>query len=373
MPARATASSFDINIDDLDDILSSPERPQPRSLTQTNPRKRRREDNDDETPDSADGNVIAVAKRLAVSQKLSGDQINELEAFLKDSALGRAGRVFITLKNIENKVNAVVTTQEAWKVSDTLKKNLSHYVAAACLSVTIQAYRNDRTTALIMQKIRDMNMELPPNFDQDMAAQSTLKRSIEDTLTQRRSGMKKAIRASAYEQLKPGIWTERQGSDCQNIFELTQKLVKGTQCHITPELCARVAIFRYAYKAYYEKEGQDYWGRVDATLQKLRTSGNNDKKQIARLVKKILVKDRSAYGLEDSYKLPEHGLPSALQADMDQRIDAADGFEGEDADEVELPPEGAAEPGAEGAGQAGQESQDGNNGNGGGPDSSDDN
>ncbi|KAL0060163.1 hypothetical protein AAF712_013057 [Marasmius tenuissimus] len=181
------------------------------------------------------------------------------------------------MKNIENKLHAVVTKQEAWKVSDPLRKNIAHYVAAACLSVTIQAYHNDRTTSLIMQKIRNMNLDLPPTFDQDAAAQSTLKKSIEEALT---------------------------------------------QC------CATMKKIRYAYKAHHDSNGQDYWGRVDAMLQEIRAAGSNDKRGIARYVKAILSKDRSNYGVEDSYKMPEHTLPSALQVNMDQQIDAADGLDG---------------------------------------------
>ncbi|KAK1235338.1 hypothetical protein PQX77_001448 [Marasmius sp. AFHP31] len=389
MPSRTSYSDFNVNLSDLDGILSSPERPSARSSTQVNTRKRRRVEDDNDT-DTADGNVITVAKRLAVSEKLSGDQIEDLESFLKasllhhlefdltqlimsasfqDSALGRAGRVFITLKKIENNLNAVVTKQETWKVSATLKQNINHYVAAASLSVTIQAYKNDRTTTLIMQKIRDMNMELPATFDQDVAAQSALKKAVEEALTQRRSTVKKMIRASSYDEITKQTWVERKpGSACQSIIELTQKLIKGTQCHITPELCAWVAIFRYAYKSYVDTMGQDYWGRVDATLQKIRKDGNNDKKEIARIVKKILTLDRNSYGEPTSYKMPEYARPSALQVDIDQRVNDADGLGGTEDDvneDDEVEPANTPESGSGGDGNPGGNDQGSASGSGG--------
>ncbi|KAJ8077848.1 hypothetical protein PM082_002289 [Marasmius tenuissimus] len=212
-------------------------------------------------PASADGNVIAVTKRLAVSERLSADQFGDLEAFLKDSNLGRQGRLFIKLSAIESKLDAVVTTQEAWKVSEGLK-----------------------------------------------------------------------IRASAYEEISSQVWTLLPCPCCRNIIELAQKMVKGTQCHVTPELCARIAVFRYAYKAHYDRNEADYWGRVNRTLQEMRTKGKNDKSKIAKLVKKVLTKDRSDYGLQDAYNMPERVLPSAIQTDMDQKIEAANGLEDIDDD-----------------------------------------
>ncbi|THU77099.1 hypothetical protein K435DRAFT_812754 [Dendrothele bispora CBS 962.96] len=122
--------------------------------------------------------------------------------------------------------------------------------------------------------------------------------------TQRRGSIKKDIRSSICKRVGKE-WESLPLEECQNIYQLTQSLVKNTRCAVTAELCARVAILRRAFEM---NNGLDYWKQVDATIDEVRSKGEYKKAKMAR---QKYNKDVDA---NHSYEEPL----SEIQTEMDQ-------------------------------------------------------
>ncbi|KAF7363215.1 hypothetical protein MVEN_00674300 [Mycena venus] len=88
--------------------------------------------------------------------------------------------------------------------------------------------------------------------------------------------VKKVVRTS----LKPnedGVYAPN--AEHQNIYNLTQVVIKDTLCKISVELCARIALMR---NVYLKHPGNNFWDKLDDRLSQIRNVAKGDKKKIVR-------------------------------------------------------------------------------------------
>ncbi|THU94329.1 hypothetical protein K435DRAFT_617796, partial [Dendrothele bispora CBS 962.96] len=143
-------------------------------------------------------NVLTASRRLASAKRFRPEQMDELEAFLNDSAFGREARGFIQGIEIINRLEKIVTNKPAWEISKSMKacglsENIKHYVAAASLSTSLISFRSSDTIQVVCEKLLGLGLDLPENIRQDAAALSTFTKAIDEEFTQRRGSMKKDV------------------------------------------------------------------------------------------------------------------------------------------------------------------------------------
>ncbi|THU84061.1 hypothetical protein K435DRAFT_560321, partial [Dendrothele bispora CBS 962.96] len=136
-------------------------------------------------------NVLTAAKRVAHSKRLRPEQIVELEQFLNDSVIGREAKMFILNVELGNKIDEILIGQQSWEPSDSLKKNIKHYVAATTLSTSILLYLARSNISIVVEKLLSLSLDLPKNIRHDASAMQSLTHAVEYAFTQRRSDMKK--------------------------------------------------------------------------------------------------------------------------------------------------------------------------------------
>ncbi|KAJ7782556.1 hypothetical protein DFH07DRAFT_949347 [Mycena maculata] len=111
-------------------------------------------------------------------------------------------------------------------------------------------------------------------------------------------------------------------ADHQNIFKLTQTFVDGTQCTVTIELCARVALMasQFNRKVFLQDSGPKFWDKLDSSLASIRSQAKGDAKKITRAFRHVLTKDQNKHGVKD-YELTD-GAVNNFQQEVDDLIDA---------------------------------------------------
>jgi len=87
------------------------------------------------------------------------------------------------------------------------------------------------------------------------------------------------------------------GCDRMNIYELTKKLIMKTQCVISVQLCARIAIMVHIPSQFQtvftltlllkrlvikKHPGDNFWDKVDTKLDNICKKANNNKEKIKR-------------------------------------------------------------------------------------------
>ncbi|KJA12533.1 hypothetical protein HYPSUDRAFT_210423, partial [Hypholoma sublateritium FD-334 SS-4] len=170
-------------------------------------------------------------------KKLRPDQRDEVEAFFSDTVLGRQAKLFIGMMSLENKVDAFRSATPPYQLSDDLKDILKRY-----------------------------RFDLPVGIEHDYANWEKISTYVSFALTQNRSKVKKAIKAS----IKSNM----------NIFALAQSIVSSTPCRPTLQLCARVALMR---SVYVECRGSEkYWDLIDARLEFIRSKADGSAVKITR-------------------------------------------------------------------------------------------
>ncbi|KAJ7432811.1 hypothetical protein B0H11DRAFT_2297169 [Mycena galericulata] len=143
-----------------------------------------------------------------------------------------------------------------------------------------------------------------PPFVPDLAK---LAAAIQEAFIQLRAKFKKAANKNDKE-ITPG-------PEHQNIFKLTLSFVDGTQCTVTVELCARVALMRQIL----QDSGPKYWDKLDTSLAAIRAQAKGSAKKITKAFHHILTTDQELHGVKD-YELDED--IDAFQQEVDDLIDA---------------------------------------------------
>ncbi|KAJ7053537.1 hypothetical protein C8F01DRAFT_1329803 [Mycena amicta] len=310
----------------LSDILGAMTEDTPTAPTPSNGLTRPRSSSDAEDGPElpprfvlAGQNAKAAVERYAGSKRMRADQTAEAVSRLQvrvsrlqDSQAVRDAKLFIDIKVVENKVDAIVTAQPAFEVSEALQKNIAKYAIATLLSPKLVAYKGNAPVAIIMDIVLKHRFDVPVRIEQSPADLEILKRAVQEALTQFRAKIKRLVGVSLqYERKTRKIGVNKLAH--QTIYTLAKLLVEGSNCSVTVELCARVALMRDVYIQYHNHgAGVNLWNKIDTFLTTLRDTAEGDAKRIARAFRNILEHDRKNHGT-DNYDIVDNAGTSVQQ------------------------------------------------------------
>ncbi|KAJ7815103.1 hypothetical protein B0H14DRAFT_2603720 [Mycena olivaceomarginata] len=312
----------------LENSESSPAAPAP---TQKRNHGTMAGDNDDSNSDNeqrnrtapapilANHNLVAATKLYADKKRLRVEQATELELFVnlirnKEPAPLREVKLLANLFAFGNELGKLVASKPGFEVSSDLNTNIVKYAPAVLLSSKITIYKGNGTTNILLAILKQYRFDMPAGLENIPTDWEKVVEAVQDALTQRRSKIKKSIRAS----LKPnkdGGYAPKE--DHLNIFDLTQNIVKGTQCAVNVVLCARIALMR---KVYRKHPGVKFWDELDKRLAKIRAEAKGDMKQVTRAFRHILTEDQDTHGAK-TYELDEN-TGDTFQEGVDTLIEA---------------------------------------------------
>ncbi|KAJ6619170.1 hypothetical protein B0H10DRAFT_2189155 [Mycena sp. CBHHK59/15] len=240
-------------------------------------------------------NVAVAAKRYTEKKQLRGEQKTELDTFLKDPASLREAKLFVNLLHVDNLINQIVIATAPYEVSASLEKNISNYAAAVLLSSKISTYKGANPTNILLAILKKHRFDLPAGIEHNSADWAKIGYSLK---------IKKSDKKYVL------------GPKQQNIFNLTQVFVDGTQFTVNVLLCARVALMR---KVYLLESGLKFWDKLDSNLSQIRKQADGDKKKIIKAFRHILTQDQMTNGVKD-YELDED--VDTFQKEVDDLIEA---------------------------------------------------
>ncbi|KAI0816004.1 hypothetical protein BC628DRAFT_1424369 [Trametes gibbosa] len=165
-------------------------------------------------------NFVALAVRLGAAKKLRGDQQRDLEVFANDALRVQNIKIYADLQYMTNRFDKIVNSAPIFQVSKDLMKNLYSYGTGVIFSSKLAAYKGTHI-------VKHLRFDLPAGIEHNHADWAKVVSAAQDTLTQIRSKIKKALRAS----VKPS--DPEQHTD---IYDLTQELIKQSSCKTTVPL-----------------------------------------------------------------------------------------------------------------------------------------
>ncbi|KAJ7239485.1 hypothetical protein C8J57DRAFT_1528140 [Mycena rebaudengoi] len=259
---------------------------------------------------AANKNIVEAANRYADRKRLRTDQ--KAEVAVMDPPSLRDAKLLANLFAIENIVKEIVAATPQYSVSEALTKNLYTYGTAVLLSSKISAYKGTTPTTLLLAILKKYRFDLPPGIEDN----------ADDWAKVTKAAQYKLIVAQIETSLKVNKKEKRgqpaPGSQHQNILQLTQAFVEGTQCTVNVTLCARVALMR---QVYHRDSSSKFWDSIDDDLEAIRNKAAGDDSKIIRAFRHILTGDRKEHGV-DNYTLKEN--TDEFQQKVDDVIDAGD-------------------------------------------------
>ncbi|KAF7342691.1 hypothetical protein MSAN_02027000 [Mycena sanguinolenta] len=253
---------------------------------------------------AANQNIVAATKLYANKKRLRSDQVPELEQFAIDPPSLREVKLFANLLFLGNEVSK---SRHCPALT-----NINKYAPAVLLSSKITTYKGNAATDLLLIILKKYRFDIPPGLEHYLANWAKIVTAVQYALTQRRSKIKKLICAS----LKPNP-DGSYGPEAvhQNIYDLAQATIKDTQCSVSVELCARIALMR---KVYLKHPGNNFLDKLDDRLAKIRSVANGDAKKIVRAFRLTLTEDQDKHGAK-TYDLDENTV-DAFQQQVDELI-----------------------------------------------------
>ncbi|KAJ7143642.1 hypothetical protein C8R46DRAFT_1360444 [Mycena filopes] len=264
---------------------------------------------------AANPNMVSAIQRYSEKKRLRTDQSAEVTALLNEPPAFRHAKLMVNLLHLSNQIQGIVTAQPAYEVSANLEKNLINYGVAVLLSSKISAYKGAIPTNILLDIVKKNRFDLPPGIESIPADFAKVVAAVQEILTQLRAKFKKALAASM--KTSKTDKTIAPGPDHQNIFKLTQVFVDGTQCKVTVELCARVALMR---SVFLQDSGPKFWDKLDSSLAAIRAQAQGNSKKITKAFRHVLTTDQSEHGVKD-YEITDAGVDE-VQQQVDNLIDA---------------------------------------------------
>ncbi|KAJ6542407.1 hypothetical protein B0H10DRAFT_2203345 [Mycena sp. CBHHK59/15] len=322
----------------LQDIFGAMDQDSPVAPLLTTAQKRPHSDVDEAQSDTTaaadpapNPNTVSAIQRYTEKKRLRVEQATEVSLLLHDAPAIRHAKLLANIFYVSNQIGSIVTAAPAYEVSPGLAKNIHNYAAAILLSSKIGAYKGSIPTNTLLNILKKHRFDLPPGIENNPADLAKLVAATQEAFTQLRAKFKKALLAS----LKANKNDKDIAPDAQhqNIFKLTLSFVDGTQCTVTVELCARVALMR---QIFLQDSGPKYWDKLDASLAAIRAQAKGNAKKItkyvflfvfpsilsefiARAFHHILTTDQETHGVKD-YDLDQN--VDAFQQEVDDLIDA---------------------------------------------------
>ncbi|KAJ2989836.1 hypothetical protein NUW54_g8658 [Trametes sanguinea] len=249
---------------DIDDLPSDDAEGDPFCTPGLNPREAA-------TTGSVNHNFVALAVRIGSAKRLRAEQQRDLELFSTDTLRTQTIKIYAELTSISNKLDKIVHNTPTYQVSESLTKNIYSYALGVVFSSKLGAYKGSVPLNHVLNIIRRFRFDLPTGIEHNPADWGKVVTEVQDVLTQIRSRIKKALRASIKGTL---------AADHQNIYDLTQDLIARSSCTITIQLCARVALMRAVY---IEDSSDRFWNSVDEFLNRIRTKADTPEKLVRKI------------------------------------------------------------------------------------------
>ncbi|KAK1221491.1 hypothetical protein PQX77_015697 [Marasmius sp. AFHP31] len=328
--------------DDLMDFLGTAmETPSSPIRELTSPSRKRKPTTDGNSSDDEDGdenqqlpnsnqdhqvarsrNLVERITRYATRKRLRPDQVSEVEKFVHEEEAVQRAKLYVEALATQNLVDNIITQQPAYTVSKDLKKNIDSYAWAIILSTTIRTYKGSGPVEHLSTILKRLRFDMPAGIEHNPANWEKVTNAVESALTQVRSTIKKAIRASVTQpavKKKDGKKTTEHEplapAKSQNILELTQHLVTKTQLTPSAALCARIAFMRAIW---FKDSSETFWDTLDNSLVQIYKKADDDEKKVRKAFEACLNKDRRTYGVDNGYKIPDNG--SNFQRDVDDMV-----------------------------------------------------
>ncbi|VDC00589.1 unnamed protein product [Peniophora sp. CBMAI 1063] len=316
----------DLNLDAmLDEPDSDLDDDTPASALGKRPRSDDDDDNDDprndedgslsSAPVATDGNIAVYARRQAKARRLNTERSKAVMRFVMEPNACKLVDLYVQGQEALQAIAAFKAIQPPWEVSPDLELNLKRFTHAVAFSSKLSSYRDDTALNIVLKIVKGMNLSglytgiwlVPADLDK-------VKAVILDALTQFRSMIKKALRASM---------SAKDSIDHVDAFKLTIHIADKADVKATVPLTCRVALMRYVYR---HRSASDFWLAVDKQISELLAKSNGDPARIAKLYRKILTKDLKEHGQNAA---GEHSLPEDDVACERQQL-VADAMDGED-------------------------------------------
>ncbi|KAI0082997.1 hypothetical protein BDY19DRAFT_141726 [Irpex rosettiformis] len=245
---------------------------------------------------SSDANQIALARRIGRDKGFNEANVRLMEDFARMNMNSRLVIIYAELIANGTHLRQLRTHQASWKPSESLEKNIKSAAPVILLSPQVSAYKGNKLAENLLEHLRvKCSEELSPNIMNNHAEYNELMVAIRDALTQCRSKIKKALRASIKPEASQDKW---------NIYDLADHILKGTNTKPNLKLCARLALMRMVYTSDSDKLDK-FWETVDETLEGIRRQSNNVQATENRLLASILNKDRGTYGVRANYEIEQ--------------------------------------------------------------------
>ncbi|KAJ3545506.1 hypothetical protein NMY22_g2416 [Coprinellus aureogranulatus] len=250
-------------------------------------------------------NATLHARRISQRLNLAKPYSRELEEFAVEDLNTRQLVLFGRTLLVEQKLNSIVVSSGPYKVEQGLEDNVKKYCVAVLLSPKLDTYKGAAPTSRVLAVIKRIGSNVPSNLETDAHVYKTVKQHISDELTQTRAAMKKKIAASVKES--------------QSVYELALAMVEGTQCTVSVEMCARLALLRKVYNET-GKSDTKYWDHVDERLQLIREHADGAPEKIAAVFTVALKEDHIRYGrASESYQSqPRNAWQNSVDDVMDE-------------------------------------------------------
>ncbi|KAJ7668563.1 hypothetical protein DFH06DRAFT_1321805 [Mycena polygramma] len=252
-------------------------------------------------PHLVNQNVVVAARHYAEKKRLRVDQITEVEVFLYDPASLREAKLLSNILALANQVEKIVTGTPAYTPTAELETNLRKYAAAVLLSGKANGYKDNALTGILLGFVKKFGFGVPPGLENIPADWEKVEEVAQDALTRRRSRIKKQIRWSL--KTNKNDAEDAPEDQHQDIFNLAKTIVKGTQCTVNAELCARIAVMRSVYLKY---PGTNFWDRLDKVLAQIRREAGGDKRKLVKASNHPLTEDEGTNKtkIDDSLDMP---------------------------------------------------------------------
>ncbi|KAJ7126360.1 hypothetical protein C8R46DRAFT_1061209, partial [Mycena filopes] len=302
---------------------SSPVRPSPatgakrthETMTSGNPQDN---DDDDDTLATAPSsllvnqNTIVGVKQYAEKKRLRVEQIGDVGVFMQEPAVLREAKLLVNILAVGNELEKIVASKPAYEVSEELETNLRKYAPAILLSSKLTSYKGNAPKEILLTLAKQFHF-IPAGLEKIPTDWAKVDYVAGDAFTQTRSKFKKLLGVSVKAKVdKDNKKSFGPTSEHQNIYELAQAMVKGTQCSVNVELCARIALMR---SVYIKHSGPKFWDKIDERLVKIRNEADGDSKKIVRAFRHLLTADQNARGT-NNYVLEDRAAD-----EFQQRVD----------------------------------------------------
>ncbi|KAI9068296.1 hypothetical protein FKP32DRAFT_1672328 [Trametes sanguinea] len=263
-------------------------------------------------PGVVNRNLLAAARQIGARRKLRTDQARELEDFAGATLSTQVIKIYAHLLSIDNQLNKLVSSAPPFEVSkdSELYVNLVPYGNSVFFSSKLAVYKGTVALNHLLDIVKQRRFGIPQGLEYNKASWNKVIAAAQNIFTQIRGSVKKEIKKS----VKSNNRLQQ-----TNIFDLTERILRGTGCKMTVPLMARIVLMR---NVFLKEPGDDFWDAIDERLQILQRKCDTPEK-LTRAFKLLLDKDRQEHGGEFDEPDIDEFVTDGVQLDVDEGITRA--------------------------------------------------